>query len=372
MNEVRKACYLCTTPLQVLGAIDLVLNLHQKADIFLFDDFADYKEVGERLSKTDIFENVYCVDFYHSLIAKKGIWVRAQIFFRMMFSQRYLGSIIGKNISYKLIYNSTGAVSKMVVGNALYRRNERMECVRYDEGVGSYSKSSKGKKGSPLFQKAKSLLGWKELVDEAKCFYLYEPELATDTEVEIIRMPTIDLNESNKNKLNYIFCGEANCELTFQEKAIIFDTYRINKDDESIKELDKIYQVIADSIGYKNVIMKAHPRSTVESIIDVKKYQAASIPIEMAYMQQTDLGEKILIALNSTAVFTPKMLFNTEPRIILLYRLINKDPSIKEKRDQTYLKMATMYTDRSRITIPNSLEELTNQLSGWEMDILES
>ena len=115
----RKACYLCTTPLQVFGAICLEMNLKQHADIFLFDDFNEYTELGRRLQETGIFQNVYYIDFHSSLSPGNGWHIRLQIIFRMITSDKYLYSIIGQRIAYKYVYNSTAAVSKSIVTNAL-------------------------------------------------------------------------------------------------------------------------------------------------------------------------------------------------------------------------------------------------------------
>ena len=45
----REACFACTTPYQVMGAISIALQEKLKADIYIFGMFPRYKEVADRL-----------------------------------------------------------------------------------------------------------------------------------------------------------------------------------------------------------------------------------------------------------------------------------------------------------------------------------
>lgn len=365
-NLIKDSCYLCTTPLQVLGAINLQLKKKERADIYLFDDFDNYKEIGERIKQENVFDNVYCINFYSSLKTKGTGFVRAEIFTRMMFCNSYFQSAVGNDIKYRKMYCSTSAVSKMVIANALFNRNEQMTVIRYDEGIGSYSNNEKGRKGSKLYQTAKRLLHWRDIIDEAKKIYLYQPDLITDSQMEIEKMPYMDLSDGQKKLLSNIFFGTSSDIPSIKEQIVIFDTYRgSNSPEETINRLDHLYKEIVDLSEHDNSILKSHPRSRAETEVDISKFKYKTLPIEMVYMNQDDLENKILIALNSTAVFTPKMLFNVEPRIVLLYRLVSDDPIIQKKRDDVYLKMAKMYESTDKVFIPDSIHELKKKLTEW-------
>ncbi len=80
-------------------------------------------------------------------------------------------------------------------------------------------------------------------------------------------------------------------------------------------------------------------------------------------MPREEIEQKILIALNSTAAFSPKMLFGAEPTVILLYRLMKTSEEVRRKRDQQYENLATIYTDRSKVIIPETEEELKTALT---------
>ena len=362
----RKACYLCTTPLQILGAMAFELQDRQGADLFLFDDLKSYREIGEKLRDTGIFENVYCVRLRSSLISGKKRLTRMFFFLRMMTSSFSLNSVLDKGICYDRLYTSSSAMSKMIILNALSKRNAGMEIIMYDDGIGSYSKAARVKTGSELFRKAKKLLNWSEALEHSSEVYLYCPELAEPEAGKTIRrMPAIMTSEENREIVRNVFCGQQK-NVSIDEKVIIFDTFRKTADNRpGITELDSLYEKAKEVCGEKNIILKAHPRSSVESRAAIKQYTEKQIPMEIVYMGTDHLEDKILVALNSTAVFTPKMFFDKEPRIILLYRLVHADAAVRKKRDELYGKLTGMYEHQERISIPETEEEYRRVLAEW-------
>lgn len=367
--DKRNDCYLCTTPFQILGAVSIAFNSPRKADIFIFDDFKDYKKICENLSELDVFDNVYCIDFYSTLPERKKRILRLFCFFRMLFPERYLKSVIDKNICYETLYTSSSAVSKMVVANALFRRNKKMQVVMYDDGVGSYSKSERVRTGSVLFQKAKRILRWPDILGNATAILLYQPEMRGSMESGTTvtkQMPYLEQSETNRALLNKIFCRNSQKNTAISENVILFDTYRkVEEHNEKNELLDNLYLKVLKICGYENVILKAHPKSTGISNININKFDDFSVPIEVIYFQQRELEEKILVTFNSTSVFTPKMMFNKEPYIILLYKLVDRNPEVCKKRDELYGNLLKMYKQRDRIFIPTTVEELECVLLTW-------
>ena len=363
-TQNRPACFLCTTPLQVLGAIDLVQGLELDADIILFDDFADYVLVGERLKQAGYFANVYVVDFYRSLSTHNRFLVRLILFFRMVFGECYLRKYLTRDICYDKLFTSSSAVSKMVIVNALSRRNRRMTVSMYDDGIGSYSGNKRTRTGSRLFQRAKSILHWHNPVDHAEELYLYQPELARDSGQTILKMPALPLDETNRTRLDSVFCTGDPEELRIKQRVILFDTFRKNIIPE-VEKLDQIYENISEICGKDNVLLKDHPRSILKSSVRVDKFPNKALPFEIVYLHQENPEDKILVALNSTAVFTPKMIFKSNPRIMLIYRLVSDDPEIRAKRDALYLNMIKIYGDTDRISIPETVDEMRIVLKNW-------
>ena len=75
-----------------------------------------------------------------------------------------------------------------------------------------------------------------------------------------------------------------------------------------------------------------------------------------------DFTDKILITFFSTAVFTPKMLYGQEPTIILMYKAFGSTVNINHK-DDLCKSIVSTYNDKSKVIVPESLEELTVALN---------
>ena len=64
----------------------------------------------------------------------------------------------------------------------------------------------------------------------------------------------------------------------------------------------------------------------------------------------------MLVAYNSTATYTPRMLFGEEPWVINLHRIVPS--SLQEASETLYQTFLPTYRNRERLLAPGSLEEL--------------
>lgn len=82
-----------------------------------------------------------------------------------------------------------------------------------------------------------------------------------------------------------------------------------------------------------------------------------NIPWEI-YNFYNKLEKKILISYNSTACFTPKIIYDEEPTIIMLFKI--KELGIKnENYNDAFLKnIKKIYKDPQKIIIPTTFFEL--------------
>nr|MBQ6241087.1 hypothetical protein [Lachnospiraceae bacterium] len=361
-KTVKQACFLCTTSFQIWGAVAFQLANRWKADILVFDDLNGYREIAEGLRQTGLFEEVIPVPFYGSL---KGKNRRSAIAARMLTAGSYTDKLVDSRTAYERLYTSSAAVSKTVVIRGLSKRLDRAGIVVYDDGLGSYSEKGRIRTGSARFRKLKKMLGWEEPLEHPEKIMLYEPELYHATEgIPVERMPKIVLTSESKALLRTIF-GESEEELLVEQQVMLFDTFRLPDPKEEIVTLDRVFEQIAEICGNDNVILKEHPRSLAHSTVGVPRFSRAEVPMELIYAHQEDLSDRILVGLNSTALFTPRMLFDAEPYLILLYRMTSQDPAVREKRDAYLGKMTGMYRDGSRVAIPETPEELEQVLTRW-------
>ena len=83
--------------------------------------------------------------------------------------------------------------------------------------------------------------------------------------------------------------------------------------------------------------------------------------MEIRYLDM-DLDRSCLISVLSTAVISPKMLFDKEPMVLLLCNIDMKASNVDDRFVHIYKDVQSMYRNPERFMIPESLEELEDCL----------
>lgn len=167
--NIRQACFVCTTPYQIIGAISIVLAKKLEADIFICSTFSSYNELASRLKDMKIFQNVYSIDCNAIKPALLGIpsrlatWIMPLL--QIIKPERYVSRVLSRDIVYNTLYISSRAHVKMILYSALQNRNPEMKIVFFDDGLGSYQKNSHVLNASKLRRWTESLLGINKILN---------------------------------------------------------------------------------------------------------------------------------------------------------------------------------------------------------------
>ena len=361
---MREACFACTTPYQVIGAISITLGEKLDADLFVFGMFPNYKAVCENIRKQSIFQNVYAVD-----CSKIGSPSRGKAFLQMIFAKRVVSSFLPREAVYETYYSSSRAHPKTLLQYVLLKRNASMARIIYEDGMGTYSGNSHPLNATSLRSKAESILGWKLDVPERTTMMANIPELVDVPEYLnghiTKKMPSLQFDDTTGNMLRDIFSVDD--EKSIKSRAIIFDTLRPNPmclKETDFEVLDESYRCIGDAF-LDDVIVKPHPRSKNKGCYRIEMYKYQEIPMEALYAGMKDLEQRILITYTSSAVFTPKILFDKEPVVISLHRLI-EDSKSSVVFEPIYEKFRMIYSEPERVSAPESLDELKSLLGTFK------
>ncbi|MCI8566633.1 MAG: hypothetical protein HFI39_10010 [Lachnospiraceae bacterium] len=364
-KEMREACFVCTTPYQVIGAISIVNAYKIDADIYILGMFDAYREVAKMLRKYKIFLGIYDIDSAKFRAQDKTVKAFSIASMQMLFAERTLAYFLPSQICYNKMYTSSRAHVKVLFQHVMQKRNPSMNIVLYDDGVGSYLKDSHIFKVSHLRKRLEKLLRWKLFMPEKTSLLLYCPELAERPcefeKCEWAVMPRIKWDRDSREMLCRVFGVDQ--QKTITEKCILFDELRgVEKvADKKSELLDQCFLVL-DEYMHGNIICKSHPRSLKETQTGITLYPNSSAPAEVLYAVMPDLEEKILVSYCSTALFTPKIMFGKEPAVIMLHRII--DGSSNTTGERLYQKLHSIYNKKSRVIAPNNLEQLRNYLNG--------
>ena len=140
----------------------------------------------------------------------------------------------------------------------------------------------------------------------------------------------------------------------------IFIEFESVPSDEMFEKIDECYREIISLAGKENVLFKGHPRSMEEPAIEMNRV-TGSVPMEVFYSNMEDLEGKVLVAYNSTATYTPKLLFGKEPRVINLHRIVGGP--MQQNSETLYRTFLPTYEDKGRLLAPETTEELRQMIT---------
>lgn len=240
------------------------------------------------------------------------------------------------------------------------KRNKDLELNFFEDGVGSYQLLTVQQ--NRLDKKLSHLLGLKSVFEEMQTLYLYEPSLAINTLypfVEIKALPKIsDVNI--KNQLNEIFSFELSDLELLNNRYIFFDSPFPSSDIHK-KQLEIIDFFVKKQKN--NFCVKLHP-STLLKDEEYSSYTSnVQTSMEMLCMN-SDVSSNVFISVLSTVGVAPKLMFDQEPVVIFLYKIIRLDTLKQVGSDFfTFIENFTnTYRDPERIYIPDTILELDEVL----------
>ena len=357
------AMYICTTPFQIMSAISLALENREKADIYIDPQFENAEELGERIRSQGIFDSVVVLKDLESIKNVRYASGKLKRYKSIMSIygnlEKAAGEILLKDRTYRRLY----ATHNVFIANILVMHISRMKIktsvIYYDDGEGSYYNAK-------LFQSSlsdrvvkRAVLRTRKLRGVKK-YYMYSPELFGEMHPEntlpVHRLPNFNRNPRTAEILKDIF-GITD-EKGITEPVVILD---VLKDEvlppEEAEDIIRRYGRLQEVFGSDRIMIKQHPRDTYEYGDEVKTFEYRTLPFETICLA-SDIQDKMLITLFSTATIMPKLLLDAEPETIFLYHLYHDRYGNDESRDRFFEALRKTYRDPEKIHIPDTEEEL--------------
>lgn len=362
--QIRDACFICSSPYQVIGAIGIVRSKKLDADLYITPgQFPNYEDLVKRLRESGVFSGVYVASIEGGREKRDMLSRKIRSVKMTLFAEASLSAFLPRDVSYRSFYASSRSTLKAAMLAVLRKRDPEIRRIVFEDGLGSYSDDGRLMEASPLRRVIERVLGW-DLDDHKKMsIMVYLPELLTRNDavkdIPIAQMPRLEMNEENRRILSNIFSlKDTDC---IQEKYIIFDTKRnsgisAHLSSEEKARLDEYYNIIRQYLG-DSVVLKPHPRSAEASRCSLKTYPNQGVPMEVLYFSMTDLSQRVLISQVSTAIFSCKVFFDCEPTIICLHKLL-KENELSKEFVSIYERFRKTYRDQERVMAPESVDEL--------------
>jgi|GEM_PF-1207045 len=342
--------FFCGTPFQLMNAINLKISLHkdENAEIYVFNYFRNAEEIARNLEKINIFQKVYIIET-NKYKSPYGI-------IKKFIMDNSIKKEFG-NKNYKQLYICYNGLLQNLFYNLFLNTNKNMIVNFFDEGTATYIYPYKNALKS-VYKIFLALLRMKSMDKHLDSVYLYCPSaIQENKQYKVKQLPKISKkNEGLINIYNQIF--DYNCEENeFEGRKIIFFEESFSQDTDCSDE--ELIGMVLNSIDKDEIIVKRHPRVKKNRYIDygVKYNKNSSIPWEL-YLLNNDFQEKILITLSSTAAISPKVIFDEEPRVIILYHLLDKKAYIHTDFFDKYIdSIKNLYKDKEKFLLTKTKEE---------------
>ena len=353
-KKTGKTAFVCDTEYQVFNALNYMwYHKDLKADLYLGLFFSRAGNLAAGMSNHHFFDRIVLTrPHFRKETEGKIHWYLRHATAYLLPKRTLKRDTVNREpvfFDYQQIFTS----SLNCYAVCLISVNQQADVCFLDDGAGSYFSYDKQQSTSKLHRFFSKIFhaGAEGIVPDR--VYLYSTRNArkhAKAEVLPLPKPTEDFLE-NVRELFGISVSEGINDswiwLTHPD-ALTISTEQI---DHGVKETLTRYQ--------QKIIVRKHPRDDREEL-----YRGFRIDESQGLWEIQipfyDMEKTVLIGTYSTAQMTPKLLYDMEPRVIILCRLYKSvyKEGLFEKIVQASLEFRDLYRDKTRVMIPENFEEL--------------
>ena len=347
-----KCAYIASVPLHMLTAVQMIKqNQITDCDLYYVPTSNNAEELLESIRKTGIFKSV-------TMLPNINIEYPITVSQCLKISWNRFGA--RKKLRKKkydvVYYNTDGWLLNSIIYSSL-RNRKSTKSIFVENGVNPYITPYDSKEWYLRLYINCNIMPCMDgrFIDER---YIFEPGLISVPQSgEIKVLEKLDRKDENLKKcINQIF-GYDDVLDSFRDKKIILMEQGPRK--EPIDMLG-LWKKVSRYISKEDAIVKSHPRQKQSALRELgfDMYERYTIPWEVLTFNQ-DMNDKTLFCIFSTSCVNPKIMFDEEPRIVFLYKLIGIDYSFFGPGLIDFVEgVGSLYRDKSKFFIPETWEEL--------------
>lgn len=345
--------YIAQVPIHLLFALHILkTDKVRECDLYYIPTSKNAEKLVTRTKETGLFNNVYMlpnISIEYPITLKQGIDISLR---------RFDVKKLLKDKNYETVYyNSDGWLLNSIIYSSL--KNKKVRNVFVENGINPYITPYDSKQWYlRAFINCSGMTCMDgRFIDER---YVFEPTLISVPQSgRINKIQKLDRNDPTlKKQINQIFGYDPEQD-SFKGKQIIIMEQGPRK--EPIDMLG-LWKHVSQYINKEISIIKSHPRQKESALQELgyEIYERYTIPWEVLTFNQ-NMDNKVLLCIFSSSCVTPKLMYDEEPRIILLYKLIGMDYSFFGKGMIDFVEgVGNLYRDKNRFFIPESWEELAD------------
>lgn len=330
----KKILFLAETNYQLINCINIAYHTqNSKCVLFINEIYENTADIANKIDGLNIFDKTEIYSTSKRKILKT---------FRFAFLEKFISKIFNDFDYDVVLFASRDFVARCVITYVKYYR-QSTELISYDEGLGTYTSRMESYTNKVEEFLIKILHNDKPSILTDKILYEPRAYIGEAKNIKLYKMPVINNNVLDKINILYDF----NDEMKINNKYIYFDGYFDGLNDTNKKVIELLAKKTRNQL-----VIKKHPQTPIGTYTAGVEYQYSNIPFEVIVANDYDIQNKVLITSISTAVWTPMLLYNKYPKIILLYPIFN----VVEAKD-IIEKFISLY-DKNRVIVIRSYDEL--------------
>lgn len=262
-----------------------------------------------------------------------------------------VGKILKKYVYKKIFVYGTEIYSRLF--SLDYYKKDISEIFYFEDGLASYGRvlniKSKAKKDIGI-----KILYGKSHMELCSGLFVYEPSCVMNNTLEkkVFPIKKILSKDVFKN-LNISSCFVSNPKQNVR-KIVFFESWFT--DFEKYNKQKSLIEMMICRLDVNKICIKKHPSDVNNFSIEQRIEVIEDLGNFELYNLEHDVTNNIFISIISSACLTPKLIYNQEPTIILLYKIFRK----KEDwiiPDGVIQKIRKTYSIPEKVMIPESISE---------------
>ena len=352
--------YIASIPVHLLSAMQMIKQKNiNDCDLYYVPTSNNAEELLEAVRATGVFKSVTMlpnINIEYPITAKQCIKIAWNRFgARKKIKGKYYDNVY---------YNTDGWLLNSIVYSSM--KNRKAFNVFVENGVNPYITSYDTKEWYLRLFINMNFMPCMDgkYIDER---YVYEPSLIKVKQSGIIKkIDSPDRNDPElKRRINRIFGYDEKLD-SFADKRIIIMEQGPRREPIDMLGLWKKVDAFIDK---DSAIVKSHPRQKESALRELgyDMYERYTIPWEVLTYNQ-DISDKTLMCIFSTSCTNPKLMFDDEPRVIMLYKLIGIDYHFFGEGMIKFVEgVGSLYRDKEKFFVPESWEELEEYCKKYKL-----
>nr|WP_288886120.1 polysialyltransferase family glycosyltransferase [uncultured Blautia sp.] len=353
-----KELFIADTPYQIFNCMNLQCykkrtEINSDADIFVIKQFSEADEIVSKIHRSELFNHIFELKPLNRFENRSVACQWSIMLLRLIFPGWVIKEQIGNMdiIFFKNKYDIVNASYFNPIVASILKLNCNAVFNHMEDGTGSYFADLVNDATGWKYRLVSKITHSGSSLANIHYYYLNCPELYSGKKIyNMKRLPSID--EEFLEVAGQVFDSRLDTKL--KDVIWLSDPIQDLECGEETKNITK--RLIERFESYRDILsVRLHPREKEKDLYRNLYIDKSSGSWEML-VSKMDVENKTLIALFSTAQFTPKILFDKEPRLIFLNDIFGVR-YVNERRAMIN-SLRNSYSHPERIMTPKSEEEL--------------